>query len=127
MNMSHLNFASLNLGDAYGICKYGSWGHVSAQGEYTVTKKNKMKVTLTRGDGHARVFSVKTGNELNSSYSSRDVFVLSLADYRAKQEQHQLEVSRVHAWAELSQAAQRKNLTDTRVALEKLKSLGVEL
>jgi hypothetical protein len=124
----HLQPANLKLGETYGLCQYGSWGHVNGQGEYRVIKRDKMKVLMTReSDGYTRVFSVKTNRELNKTYASRDVFILSQTDYKAKLAEQQQAVARTNAWAELAQAATNKNQSGAQAALAKLKTLGVEL
>jgi hypothetical protein len=57
--------STYTVGQVVGIIRNGSWGTV-AQGKYTVTKVNKVRVELTRvGDGHVRTFSVKTGKEFS--------------------------------------------------------------
>ena len=54
---------SYTVGQVVGILRTGSWSTV-AQGKYTVTAVNKVRVELARvGDGYVRKFSVKTGKE----------------------------------------------------------------
>lgn len=54
---------SYTIGQMVGILRTGSWNTV-AQGKYTVTKVNKVRVELARvSDSYTRTFSVKTGKE----------------------------------------------------------------
>jgi len=68
------------VGQVVGVLRTGSWGTVT-QGKYVVTKVNKVRVELQRiGDGHARQFSVKTGNELGN-FNSVSPWIVSEGRY----------------------------------------------
>ena len=72
---------SYTVGQVVGVFRTGSW-KTSAEGKYTVTKVNKVRVEIARiGDGYARVFSIKTGKELTEFGSN--AYITSEAQFDA--------------------------------------------
>lgn len=65
---------SYTVGQMVGILRTGSW-NTNAEGMFTVTKVNKVRVELTNTGGYTRTFSVKTGHEIGSFPSDRTYIV----------------------------------------------------
>lgn len=120
-------FYDLQKGSKVGVIKHGSWGNVSQQGVYTVTKCNGTVCEITRdSDGYVRSFSNRTGIEKNS-YSTRynTADIISLDRYEALLEKRKAETLRENLWASVAEAANRKNLAVLRDLIGQLEANGV--
>ena len=119
-------FYDLQKGSKVGVIKHGSWGHVSQQGVYTVTKCNGTVCEITRdSDGHVRTFSNRTGIEKNS-YSVRHntAQLISVDRYEALSDQRKHAAKIAGLWQDASEAVSRKNTAALRTILELLEANG---
>jgi phage protein U len=104
--------STYTLGQVVGILRTGSWNTV-AEGKYTVTKVNKVRVEFTREGGtHARTFSVKTGREL-SEFASSNTYVVS-------EDRYDLEIA-----GKKAQAKRERAVEDIKSFANKLGRYGV--
>jgi hypothetical protein len=96
--------SSYTVGQVVGVLRTGSW-NTSAEGKYTVTKVNKVRVELGRyvGDGYVRVFSIKTGKELSEFKSG--AWIVSEAQYDAEIAAKEMEHAREGSIAAIKTAA----------------------
>jgi hypothetical protein len=65
---------SYTIGQMVGILRTGSW-NTSAEGKFTVTKVNKVRIELTNTGGYTRTFSAKTGHQMGDFPSDRTYIV----------------------------------------------------
>lgn len=98
--------ASYTVGQVVGILRTGSWNCIS-EGKYIVTKVNKVRVELARvGDGYARVFSVRTGNE-SSEFASKNTYIVSEERLDAHNAQKEAERVREQSIIDIKNAASK--------------------
>jgi len=115
-----LSISELTVGDQVGIARFGNCGSMS-EGIYLVEKIDKVKVVVKRGDLE-RHFSVKKGTELarTGRSASRDTFLEPASDTKDREELRNLERNIAMAWQTLAGAVDRKNLKDTKAAIEEV-------
>ena len=119
-------FYDLQKGSKVGVIKHGSWGNVSQQGVYTVTKCNGAVCEITRdSDGYVRTFSNRTGVEKNS-YSDRynTAQLISVDRYEALSDQRKHAAKIAGLWQDATEAVSRKNTVALRTILELLEANG---
>ena len=119
-------FYDFPAGSKVGVIKHGSWGNVSQQGVYTVTKCNGTVCEITRdSDGYVRTFSNRTGIEKNS-YSDRynTAQLISLDRYEALSDQRKHAAKIAGLWQDATEAVSRKNTVALRTILELLEANG---
>jgi len=108
-----LAVSSLVLGQEVAIGRSGQWGTTNWQGVYTVSKVNKMKVVLARNtDGYERTFSVKRNSQIPKTPGgyADNVYIASVTDMDADTVARAERRIRDGIWADLEQAAKRKDL-----------------
>lgn len=119
----------LQKGTKVGVIKHGSWGSVSQQGVYTVTKCNGAVCEITRdSDGHVRTFSNRTGCE-KRAYGGTDsrhntAQLISLDRYEALSDQRKRAAEIAGLWKDAGEAVSRKNTVALRTILEMLEANG---
>ena len=106
-----------------GVIRYGTWGDVSHQGLYRVTKSNKVRTHLKRlTDGYEREFSAKTGIEKGSE-RYRSAQIVTEEKYR-QFEADKIERTRIsNCWDSIENAAHKRNLIELKEMIAKLESL----
>ncbi len=112
----------LKLGDQIAICT----SSVFPQRGYTVTKVNKMKVTLARADGYERVYSVKRDCELATktrTYVDRWSFLITEAQAEEQAQAHTKRQNIDAAFRNVKTAADTKNIEALRIAMAELEAL----
>lgn len=103
---------SYTVGQVVGIFRSMGWG-TNAEGKYTVTKVNKVRIELTRAvDGYVRTFSVKTGHEMGSLPSDRT--------YVVTEDRYDQQAALLAA-----EALRKRSINDIKNAAEKLTSRGI--
>lgn len=122
-------FYDLQKGSKVGVIKHGSWGNVSQQGLYTVTKCNGAVCEITReSDGYVRTFSNRTGCEkhsygTDSRYNTAEL--ISVDRYESLLEKRKADQLRESLWTSVAEAANRKNLVVLRDLIGQLEANGV--
>lgn len=113
------------VGMTVGVMKWGNYGSVHSQGEYEVTKVNKMVVELTRkSDGYKRVWSAKTGVEKDSystQYRTADIVSVEFLHRHLAEEAKRKELNQ--KWSALEGAAAKQDLAAAEALLAELKAL----
>lgn len=102
---------SYTVGQVVGILHTGSWS-TTAQGKYTVTAVNKVRVELARvGDGYVRKFSVKTGKEFG---------ICADRSYIVSEDRYDQHVALKNA-----EQARKQSVYDIKNAAERLYAYGI--
>lgn len=113
---------NLKRGEQVGIIRYGTWGDVSFQGTYIVTKCNMNVVEVKReSDGYVRSFSNRTGAEKNSGSRSADI--ISVEKYNAMKAREDARMNVGIKWAEIKELASKKDLDQLKKAIEELEAM----
>jgi phosphoribosylaminoimidazole (AIR) synthetase len=95
---------------------------------YTVTKVDKMKAVLSRGDKYERVFSVKRGCELATptrTYVERYASIISEADAELQAQAHTKRQNITSAYRAVEGAAHSNSIETLRTAMAALEALLV--
>jgi hypothetical protein len=115
---------NVKAGDIVGIVRMGNYGYMT-QGLYEVTKANKAIVEVTRqADGYVRTFSNRTGVEKGST-KYRSAEIVSKERIEAMDEKKRIENERAELFQMIGYAAQKKNLADIKVLVERLEGLAM--
>jgi hypothetical protein len=112
----------LKLGDKIAICT----SSVFPIRGFTVTKVNKVKVTLSRGDKYDRVYSVKRDCELASDtrkYVDRYSMFITEAEADQRAAAHLKQQNITAAYRAVETAANSKNIEAMRSAMAALEAL----
>lgn len=117
---------TLKVGD-----KVAVWGtSMFPNRGYTVTKADKMKVVLSRGEApgsiHERVFSVKRNCELATktrTYVERYAAIITEAEAEEMAQRHLAQQNRDAAFRKVRDAAENKNIKALREAMVELEAL----
>jgi len=122
-----LQLNTLTVGQKVAIAHCSSFGTISNQGVYVVSKVNKLKVALTReSDGYERLFSIKRDAEIRdygveTSYDKRS-FIETVEEQNARKEAlaKKTEISLI--WKKASEAVESRNLTELKLLVAELES-----
>jgi cation transport regulator ChaC len=112
----------LKVGDKVAI----NSSSVFAQRGYVVTKADKMKVVLTRGDNYERVYSVKRNCELATAtrkYVDRYTYIITEDQAEAQAQAHLKRQNIDAAYRKVEGAANSKNIEALRTAMAELETL----
>jgi hypothetical protein len=112
----------LKLGEKIAICT----SSVFPVRGFTVTKVNKVKVTLSRGDNYDRVYSVKRDCELATptrKYVDRYTYLISEAEAERLALAHTARQNLTAAYRKVEGAANSKDIEALRTAMAELEAL----
>lgn len=115
---------NVKVGDIVGVVRMGNYGYMT-QGLHEVTKVNKMVVELKRiENGYERTFSNRTGVE--KGYDQyRSAVIISKERMEAMDEKKRIDNERAELFQMIGYAAQKKNLADIKVLVERLEGLAL--
>lgn len=112
------------VGKTVGVIRNLNYGSRNPQGLYTVTKVNKMVVTLARvGDNYERSWSVKTGVEkdgFSTRYNTADI--VSAEDYDKLVAAVEARKAMNQLWREMDTAVAREDIPAIEATLAKIKA-----
>lgn len=117
-------FYDIPVGTTVGVMKAGSWGSVSLQGLYKVTKCNGNEVRITReSDGYIRTFSNRNGCEkhsygTDSRYHSADIIDVDKYEKMVAQKAREQAINGL--WTDIQQAVTRKNFSALKTLVAEL-------
>jgi len=93
----------MQVGDQVGVTSY-RYPNSMTRGPYTVTKINKVRVTIQHADGSERVFSVITDRELTVGYPCSSTLIISIDEFNKLVSDTETRLKRGAALAKLQQA-----------------------
>ena len=111
------------IGQEVGIIRSGTWGGISEQGIYIVSRSNKARIHLKRkSDGYERIFSAKTGVEKGSDvYRSAEIVSLNEYDKIVKSRMRREEFDA--GWTAIKYCVDKKDLLGLQAAVKTLLDL----
>ena len=120
---------NVKVGETVGIIRMGNYGYMT-QGLYEVIKANGAVVEVmcikssAVKDGYVRTFSNRTGVEKGST-KYRSAEIVSKERVEAMDEKRRIENERAELFQMIGYAAQKKNLADIKVLVERLEGLAL--